>query len=70
VHRLHPATNEIVDFLRTLLLRAKRSRALTGFIEVKDLGLVEGVVVEAIAEAVADFLQTLTELMSPPSMEL
>jgi hypothetical protein len=45
-------------------------RALREFIEVKDLGLVEVVVVEAIVEAVADLLQTLVELISTPSMEL
>jgi hypothetical protein len=51
-------------------LRLQRSRALNDFIEAKDVGLVEVVVVEAIVEAVADLLQTLADLISSPSLEL
>jgi DNA-binding protein YbaB len=46
------------------------SRALNDFIEARDRGMVEDVVVEAIVEAVADLFQTLAELLSTPSMEL
>jgi hypothetical protein len=51
-------------------LRVHRSKALNDLIEAKDLALVEVVVVEAIAEAVADLFQTLAELISTPSLEL
>jgi hypothetical protein len=66
----HSTTLEIVNFLRSVLLRVQRSRVLNEFIEAKDLGLVVVVAVEAVVEAVADLLQTLAELISMPSLEL
>jgi hypothetical protein len=61
---------EVVDPLRSFLLRVQSSRALNDFIEAKDLALVEVVVVEAILEAVADLFQTLVKLTSTSSLEL
>jgi hypothetical protein len=61
---------EVVDLLRSVLLRVQRSRALNDCIDATDMGLVEVVVLEVIVEVVADLLQTLAELISTPSMEL
>jgi hypothetical protein len=66
----HLTTHEVVDPLRSVLLKVHRSCALNDFIEAKNLGLVETVVVEAIVEALADILQAPTELISTPSLEL
>jgi hypothetical protein len=63
-------TMKVFAIVRSVMLRNHRSRAINDFIEAKDLGLVEVVAVEAVLEAVADLLQTITELISTPSMEL
>jgi hypothetical protein len=60
-HRSHLTTHEVLDFLRSALLRVQRSRALINYIEANDTGLVEVVIVEAIVGAVANLLQTHTE---------
>jgi hypothetical protein len=60
----------VADLPRSVLLRVHGSRALNDFIEAKDLGLVEVVAVEAVVEAVAEILQTSTELISTPLLEL
>jgi hypothetical protein len=69
-HRPHLTALEDDDFLRNVLLKIHRSRALNDFIEARDRGMVEDVVVEAIVEAVADLFQKLAELISTPSPEL
>jgi hypothetical protein len=61
-------THEVVELLRSVLLRLKRSRGPNDFIEAKDMALPE--VVVAVVEAVADLLQTLAELTSTPSQKL
>jgi hypothetical protein len=66
----HSTTLEVVDFLRSVLLRVQSSRVPNEFIAAKDTGLVEVVAVEAAVEAVADLLQTLAELISMPPLEL
>jgi hypothetical protein len=63
-------TREVVEFLRNVILRVQSSKAPNDFIEAKDMGLLEVVVVVAIVEAVADLLRTLAELISTPSLEL
>jgi aspartokinase len=70
VHRPHPTTHEVVDPLRSVLLRVSRSRALNDFIKAETLGLVEVVVVVAIVEAVTDLFVTLAQLISEQSHEL
>jgi hypothetical protein len=69
-HQPHLTTQKVVDLLRNILLRGQRSRAQYDFIETKDMGLVEVVVVEAIVEAVVDFFRTLAKLIYTPSLEL
>jgi hypothetical protein len=63
-------TQEVVDFLRSVLFRVQRSRAVNDFIEAKNICLGEVVAVAAVVKAVADLLQTLAELISTPSLEL
>jgi hypothetical protein len=50
-------------------LKINSSRALSDFIEAKDLGLLEVVVVVAIVEVVANLLRTPAELTLTPSLE-
>jgi hypothetical protein len=68
-HRPHLTTHEAVDFLRSVIWRVQRSRALND-IEAKDPALVEVVVIVAIVEAVADVFRALAELISTPTLEL
>jgi hypothetical protein len=69
-HRPHLTTHEVVDFLRSVIWRVHRSRALNDFIEARNPALVEVVVIVAIVEAVADLFRTLVELISTPTIEL
>jgi hypothetical protein len=50
-------------------LRVHRSRALNDFIDAKVLALLEVVLVVTVVKAVANFLRTLAEFISTPSME-
>jgi hypothetical protein len=63
-------TQDVVDFLRSVILILHKSRRLNDFIEAKNLSLVEVVVVKAIVEAVVDLFQTLAELLLTSSLEL
>jgi hypothetical protein len=63
-------TLELLELLRNVFLRVRRSRSQNHFIKVKDLALLEAAVVVAIVEVVTDLLRTLAEFAFTLSLEL